>query len=100
MKNLFYSIAIALLFLWPSAVLGQSLCGPHDEVFANLYENAKESPVFQGLVSDGNMVEIVASFDGSWSLVYTRPSDNMTCIVAIGNSWEILELKKEEGVEN
>ena len=40
-----------------------------------------------GLVSNGSILEVLASKDGSWTISVTRP-DGMSCVVAAGEAWE------------
>jgi hypothetical protein len=40
--------------------------------------------------ANGHLVEVFASNDGtSWTIVVTRP-DGWSCIVAVGEDWEML----------
>ncbi len=43
--------------------------------------------VAMGLVSNGSINEVLASKDGSWTIIVTRP-DGMSCVVAAGEAWE------------
>ena len=44
-----------------------------------------------GLSTDGGLIEIYSSEDGTWTILITRPS-GVACLVAAGDSWE--ELKR------
>ena len=51
-----------------------------------------------GLASNGSMIEIFASPNGSWTIVMTQP-DGVTCLMAAGESWEDLPQKKNVGTK-
>ena len=40
-----------------------------------------------GLTANGGLLEVVASKDGSWTIIVTTPN-GMSCGVASGMSWE------------
>ena len=49
-----------------------------------------ESPVAMGLVTNGSVVEVLASKTGSWTILVTW-SDGRSCVVAVGEGWEALK---------
>ncbi len=48
-----------------------------------------EIPVAMGLASNGGVIEVLASENGSWTLLVTMP-DGTSCVLAAGESWEAL----------
>ena len=48
----------------------------------------KESQAAIGVASNGNLLEVYATADGStWSIVMTNPQ-GVSCVVAIGKDWD------------
>lgn len=71
------------------AIAGHGLCGPRGEFLRQLARNYGEAPVAAGLVSNGAVLEVLASESGSWTIILTR-ADGKSCVVAAGSSWEEL----------
>lgn len=69
----------------------QSVCGERSKFLEHLGSNYREGPVAMGLVSDGNVLEVLASDGGSWTIIVTRP-DGKSCVVATGDGWEDVPL--------
>jgi hypothetical protein len=67
----------------------QSVCGERDKFIDHLGSNYQEGPVAMGLVSNGSVLEVLASKGGSWTIIVTHPDGN-ACVVATGESWEDL----------
>lgn len=61
-------------------------CGDRDYVVSQLYKEADETLVAQGLRSMGFLVEVFVAPDGTWTLLETMPN-GVTCIIAAGVSW-------------
>ena len=98
MKTIFrwYGIAMfAVLFLLPSGPIsaGQSVqpaCGDRAKVLTNLAAKYSESPVAVGVTANGGLIELLSAPDGrTWTILFTRP-DQVTCLVASGESWQEL----------
>ena len=43
-----------------------------------------------GLAPNGGVVEVLASENGSWTLLVTMP-DGHSCVIAVGENWEALQ---------
>ena len=67
-------------------------CGPHDKVLDRLEKGYGEHPVGIGVTQQGDLLEIVASTGGSWSVVISKPN-GITCLVAAGDGWRSLDGK-------
>ncbi len=78
---------IALLFAGPAfAEVDQANCGPRPKLLGYLSDKFSEQPVMLGLTSDGNVLEVAASSNGSWTIVVTLPT-GVSCAVAAGEKW-------------
>jgi hypothetical protein len=65
-------------------------CHSHADLTEMLNQKYAEQPSAVGLQSNGHLVEVFVSNDGtSWTIVVTRP-DGWSCIVAVGEHWESL----------
>lgn len=67
----------------------QTVCGKRGEFLQRLSRNYDEAPVAVGLVSNGNVIEVLVSESGSWTIILTRP-DGVSCVVAAGEAWQDL----------
>ncbi len=92
-------IAFALIVVSVTSVRAQSSgqCAPHKEALAIMEKNYGEVPVARGLVSNGNVAELLVSEGGeTWTIVATFPNGT-TCIAASGKHWESLNKAKPMG---
>lgn len=70
----------------------QMLCNKRSEVMKNLASNYNEAPTALGMASNGGVLEVMTSKDGkTWTVLLTTPDGN-SCLVAMGNSWENIQL--------
>ena len=77
----------ALLFAGPAlAQADQANCGPRPKLLGYLSDKFSEQPVMLGLTSDGNVLEVATSANGSWTIVVTLPT-GIACAVAAGEKW-------------
>jgi hypothetical protein len=91
------SIALAALGLWLAGggpAVSQTTpppeltCQTHAKIMEMLNERFTEVPAALGLQSNGHVIQVFASRDGTtWTIVSTRP-DGLSCIVALGQHWE------------
>ncbi len=81
-------LALALLLGVRAPASAQSVCTTHAEVTKQLESRHSESQVGIGLASNGGVVEVFSTDDGSsWTIVMTMPN-GMSCLVAAGEAWE------------
>ena len=83
-------LASTVTALWSAPVQAQQQqppCANRSEFLNHLSTNFKEAPVAMGLTANGGLLEVVASKDGSWTIIVTMPN-GMSCGVASGMSWE------------
>ena len=91
---LVFSIALGLAAL-PAKAAGVR-CAPRDIVLANLATNFSESRVSIGLAGNGFVIETFAAKTGSWTIVTARPN-GVSCIVASGHHFEMVQEKAQVG---
>ncbi len=63
------------------------ICQTRDKVLSALGGKYNEAPTSMGLASNGAIVEILVSREGTWSIIATTP-DGLSCLVAVGKYWE------------
>ena len=82
------AVIIAFITLSP-VVAGAEPCGKRGDFIEFFLTKYDESPVSIGLISDGKVLEILASDRGTWSMIITAPSGE-TCGVAAGEAWSTM----------
>ena len=86
--SLLFTSAVAMLLSVPvQAQQQQRPCAKRADCLNHRSDNYKEAPVAMGLTANGGLLEVVASEDGSWTIIVTMPN-GMSCGVASGMSWE------------
>lgn len=89
MLRIIAAVLVATSLALPASA--QSVCGERNKFLEHLGSNYQEGPIAMGLVSDGNVLEVLASNGGSWTIIVTRP-DGKSCVVATGDGWEDVPL--------
>ena len=79
----------AIVALGITPVSAQSSCGPREHLVKLLSDQYKEDPIGIGLAQPGQVLEVFASSNGSWTMVMTRP-DGKACLIAAGDNWEMV----------
>ncbi len=65
-----------------------SVCATHADVAKRLDSGYSETPTAIGLASNGSVIELFSTVDGStWTLIMTMP-DGTSCTMAAGEAWE------------
>ena len=64
----------------------QSVCHQRTKFVTELGRKFLEAPVAYGLTSTGQVIEVLASGTGSWTLIVTS-TDGTSCALAAGESW-------------
>jgi len=85
-----FAATIALLWgfiVSPAQAQPRPPCANRADFLKHLSENYQEAPVAMGLTANGGLLEVVASEDGSWTIIVTMPN-GMSCGVASGMNWE------------
>ena len=81
-----FVVALLLLLTVVSPTWAQNVCMRRDDLANTLHDKYGEVPVGHGLTTNGRLLEIFASLNGSWTLVLTWPS-NVSCIYRVGQDW-------------
>ena len=68
----------------------QSSCEIRKSLIAKLDTGYNEQPVGVGVASTGNVVELIVSPDGTWTIVVTKPN-GIACVAAVGEDWQAIE---------
>lgn len=63
------------------------VCGDRAAILTRLEQRHEETREGLGLASDGGVLELLVSPEGSWTLLVTYP-DRPTCVVAVGQAWQ------------
>lgn len=64
-----------------------TICGPADQVRADLAKTYGEQPFGVGITARGTILEILRTPDGAtWTMLETRPT-GVSCILSAGQSW-------------
>ncbi|MFL4994461.1 MAG: hypothetical protein ACJ8DV_24665 [Microvirga sp.] len=84
-----FAILGAIIALGGTPASAQSSCGPREQLVKMLADQYKEDPVGMGLAQPGQVIEVFASTNGSWTMVMTMP-DGKACLIAAGDNWEIV----------
>lgn len=95
MKKIYYAAFAALIAFnaVPTEARSQVICGDRSEIVKRLQSGYEEKPVSLGIASNGSMVEVFASENGTFSILTTRPGGN-SCLVAAGDNWQNAPLQK------
>jgi len=76
---------------------GSGACASRDKVIEALSDVYSEQPVSLGLTDAGAVIEVMASVEGSFTIVITHPN-GLTCPIAAGKAWHtVAEKVKGEG---
>ncbi len=64
-------------------------CGARDDLANKLKQRYDEMPSALGIASNGRLVEVFTSPNGTWTIVLTRP-DGVSCLLAVGQDWQTM----------
>jgi hypothetical protein len=67
-------------------------CDARKSLLAKLDTGYDEQPVASGVASSGNLVELLISSGGTWTILITNPN-GITCIAAVGEDWQDVKPK-------
>jgi hypothetical protein len=80
-------LAVVFATFATSTATAQTMCNKRDEFLSTLQKGYSEAPVAMGLVSNGSVLEVLASENGSWTIIVTLPNGT-SCVVASGEAWQ------------
>ena len=84
-----WRIAALAVLIFGSPAMAQTACSTRAEFIDRFANRYAENPVAMGLASSGGVVEVLASENGTWTLLVTMPN-GFSCVIAVGESWEAL----------
>jgi hypothetical protein len=64
-------------------------CGPHDPIVSGLLSKWGEKLVSRGLNKNGNLIEIFASPDGTFTVLGTMAGSNTSCVYDYGKNFKL-----------
>jgi len=80
-------LAFSSIVLVGFTAQAQSVCTERAKFVDQLAVNYAENTVGLGLVNNGNVLEILVSKNGTWTILITKPT-GISCVVATGEAWE------------
>ena len=83
------AVAGALAFVAPS-VSAQTVCGERAEFLKYLGTKHNEAPTAMGMTRSGQLIEVLSSRKGSFTIIVTNPQGR-SCMVAAGDAWEAVK---------
>ncbi len=78
-------LALALLIGLKPPASAQADCGDRNELLGKLAEGHSKAPKAMGMQSNGSVIELVTSDEGSWTIIVTAPTGE-SCVVAYFNT--------------
>lgn len=83
------AVSAAALAIAPTAASAQavSACAPQETLADKLGQEFGEAVTAQGVDGNGNLVQVFASDDGTWTIAVTLPG-GPSCIVSSGEGWD------------
>jgi hypothetical protein len=87
-------VAVGLAMFSSSVFAATQVCAPWKKLTQQLQIKHGEVLVARGIDASGILYSVLANPTGGWSIVATRASDRITCIMAIGRQdaiWYVIE---------
>ncbi len=73
----------------------QTVCHQRAKFVTDLGRNFLETPTAYGLTSSGQVIEVLSSGTGTWTMIITS-TDGTSCAVAAGESWSKVPVGKPQ----
>ncbi len=90
MRTPVLATAALAAFILSAPAQAQPFCADRATVMGLLATEYSEAPVGMGIANNGGVIEILSSAAGkSWTIILTMPNGT-TCMIAAGESWELL----------
>jgi hypothetical protein len=70
------------------------VCDARKAILSEMKGSYSENPSAIGLASNGTVVEVLSSKDGTWTIIMTSPN-GMSCLLAAGKFWQKVAAKAE-----
>ena len=71
----------------------ENICGKRDEIVSRLESGYQEYNSAMGMSTNGGLVELYTSENGTWTLMLSQPN-GASCLIAAGENWESFKLPK------
>jgi hypothetical protein len=71
----------------------ENVCGKRDDIVSRLENGYQEFNSAMGMSTNGGLVELYTSDNGTWTLMLTQP-DGVSCLIAAGENWESFNAAK------
>lgn len=92
MKRFFIALigaSVTALLATPASAT-ENVCGKRDDIVSRLENGYQEFNSAMGMSTNGGLVELFTSENGTWTLMLTQP-DGVSCLIAAGQNWESFE---------
>lgn len=80
-----FALAAGLAVTLPAAAQAPQ-CAERTAVLERLADSYHEEPVSIGVTATGSLLEVLASPEGTWTIIITVPN-GPTCLVSSGEGW-------------
>lgn len=93
------TLALSTLSFSLSAAAQSPQCAAREAVLDRLSDHYREQPVSIGVTATGSLLEVLASPEGSWTIIITVPG-GPTCLVSSGEGWRgaPVQIAEEPGI--
>jgi hypothetical protein len=71
----------------------ENICGKRDDIVSRLESGYQEYNSAMGMSTNGGLVELYTSENGTWTLMLSQPN-GVSCLIAAGENWESFKLPK------
>ena len=75
------------------AYSAENICGKRDDIVSRLESGYQEFNSAMGMSTNGGLVELYTSENGTWTLMLSQPN-GVSCLIAAGENWESFKLPK------
>ncbi len=85
----FLALIVLGMAVIPAQAQQRGCNSSHEAAVQFLAKTYNEVVISMGLASTGNVLEVLSSDSGSWSILITAPNGR-SCLIASGQAWERL----------
>ena len=89
MKHFIFALigASSIALMAAPAYSADDVCGKRDDIVSRLENGFQEFNSAMGMSTNGALIELYTSDNGTWTLMLTQP-DGVSCLMAAGQNWE------------
>lgn len=84
---------VSLILLAFPALAQQPLCGPRDEIVAQLVTKWHETQRAVGMEKSGRLIEVFVSDKGTFTIIISDPSGT-SCAATAGEDWQFIDAER------